>query len=80
MTKCQHGQATIPNTCPQNILKDTNGGSAESTEQEEIDMGLDMYAYVAARAGQQDEFYEGAEYDADSGEFVNHNVNRPRQI
>jgi hypothetical protein len=43
-------------------------------------MGLDMYAYVAARAGQQDEFYEGAEYDADAGEFVNPNVNRPRQI
>ena len=39
-----------------------------------------MYAYVAARAGQQDEFYEGAEYDADSGEFVNPAVNKPRQI
>jgi hypothetical protein len=39
-----------------------------------------MYAYVAARAGQQDEFYEGAEYDKDTGEFVNPNVNRPRQI
>ena len=43
-------------------------------------MGLDMYAYVAAKAGQQDEFYEGAEYDKDTGEFVNPNVNRPRQI
>ena len=43
-------------------------------------MGLDMYAYVAARAGQQDEFYEGAEYDADTGEFVNPDVNKPRQI
>ena len=43
-------------------------------------MGLDMYAYVAAKAGQQDEFYEGAEYDEDSGEFVNPNVNRPRQL
>jgi hypothetical protein len=39
-----------------------------------------MYAYVAARAGQQDEFYKGAEYDADSGEFVNPAVNKPRQI
>ena len=39
-----------------------------------------MYAYVAARAGQQDEFYEGAEYDKDIGEFVNPNVNKPRQI
>ena len=43
-------------------------------------MGLDMYAYVAARAGQQDEFYEGAEYDQDTGQMVNPNVNRPRQI
>ena len=39
-----------------------------------------MYAYVAARAGQQDEFYEGAEYDKDTGEFVNPKTNRPRQI
>ena len=43
-------------------------------------MGLDMYAYVAAKAGQQDEFYEGAEYDADTGEFANPAVNKPRQI
>jgi hypothetical protein len=43
-------------------------------------MGLDMYAYVAAKAGQQDEFYEGAEYDQDTGQMVNPNVNRPRQI
>jgi hypothetical protein len=78
--KCLHGQATTPSTCQNNILKHTNGGSAESTEQEEINMGLDMYAYVAARAGQQDEYYEGAEYDADTGEFVNPNVNRPRQL
>ena len=39
-----------------------------------------MYAYVAARAGQQDEFYEGAEYDKDTDEFVNPKTNRPRQI
>jgi len=43
-------------------------------------MGLDMYAYVAARAGQQDEFYEGAEYDKDTDQMVNPAVNRPRQI
>lgn len=43
-------------------------------------MGLDMYAYVAAKAGQQDEFYEGAEYNEDTGQMVNPNVNRPRQI
>lgn len=43
-------------------------------------MGLDMYAYVAAKAGQQDEFYEGAEYDKDTNQMVNPAVNRPRQI
>jgi len=43
-------------------------------------MGLDMYAYVAAKAGQQDEFYEGAELDPDTREYVNPNVNKPRQI
>ena len=43
-------------------------------------MGLDMYAYVAARAGQQDEFYEGAEWDEDSGNMVNPAVNKPREL
>jgi uncharacterized protein YciU (UPF0263 family) len=43
-------------------------------------MGLDMYAYVAARAGQQDEFYEGAEWDEVHKEHRNPNVNRPREI
>jgi len=43
-------------------------------------MGLDMYAYVAARAGQQNEFYEGAELDPDTREYVNPRVNRPREI
>jgi len=39
-----------------------------------------MYAYVAARAGQQAEFYEGSEWDPDHKEHRNPNVNRPRQI
>jgi hypothetical protein len=43
-------------------------------------MGLDMYAYVASRAGQQDEFYEGAEWDENLKEHRNPNVNRPREI
>ena len=43
-------------------------------------MGLDMYAYCAAKAGQQDEFYEGAELDPDTRNYVNPNVNRPRQL
>jgi hypothetical protein len=43
-------------------------------------VGLDMYAYVAAKAGQQDEFYEGAEWDEDSGKMVNSAVNKPREL
>ena len=39
-----------------------------------------MYAYVAAKAGQQDEFYEGAEWDEDTGNMVNPAVNKPRQL
>ncbi len=37
-----------------------------------------MYAYVAARAGQQAEFYEGSEWDPDHKEHRNPNVNKPR--
>jgi len=43
-------------------------------------MGLDMYAYVANRAGQQDEFYEGAKYDKLTNEMVNDTVTKPREI
>ena len=43
-------------------------------------MGLDMYAYVAAKAGQQNEFYEGAEWDEDTGNMVNPAVNKPREL
>ena len=39
-----------------------------------------MYAYVAAKAGQQNEFYEGAEWDEDTGNMVNPAVNKPREI
>lgn len=41
-------------------------------------MGLDMYAYTAARAGQQNEFYETGEYV--DGEFVNTTVTAPVEI
>lgn len=43
-------------------------------------MGLDMYAYTATRAGQQNDYYEGAEFDADSKDFVNNTVTRPREL
>ena len=39
-----------------------------------------MYAYVATRAGQQEEFYEGAEWDNEIKDHRNPNVNRPREI
>ena len=43
-------------------------------------MGLDMYAYVAARAGQQNDFYEDAEFDKEKGEMVNPAITKPREI
>lgn len=43
-------------------------------------MGLDQYAYVAARAGERNEFYEGAEWDKDLQESVNPKVAKPREI
>lgn len=39
-----------------------------------------MYAYTATRAGQQNDYYEGAEFDADSKDFVNNTVTRPREL
>jgi hypothetical protein len=42
-------------------------------------MGLDQYAYVAARAGQLNEWYDGAEL-VESGEFVNTKMTKPREI
>ena len=39
-----------------------------------------MYAYVAARAGQQNDFYEGAEFDKEKGEMVNPAITKPREI
>ena len=43
-------------------------------------MGLDMYAYVAARAGQRHDFYDSAEYDEQAKELVSSQVSRPREI
>ena len=43
-------------------------------------MGLDMYAYVASKAKQNDEFYEGAVFDKESNEYVNPKVSKPREI
>jgi hypothetical protein len=43
-------------------------------------MGLDMYAYAAARAGQQNEFWDSAELDQDTKDFTSKTVTRPKEI
>ena len=43
-------------------------------------MGLDMYAYVAARQGQQSEYWDGAEMNRETGEFTNTKVTKPLEI
>jgi hypothetical protein len=43
-------------------------------------MGLDMYAYVAARAGQQREFYATSEFNEETGEHGSATVEAPREI
>ena len=43
-------------------------------------MGLDQYAYVAARAGQTAEWWDGAELDPDTRDYVNPKINKPREL
>lgn len=43
-------------------------------------MGLDMYAYSCARANQSQEFWDSAELDQTTKEFVNPAVTRPKEI
>ena len=42
-------------------------------------MGLDMYAYVAAKAGQNDEYWESAQLDTETKEYVS-SVSKPREL
>jgi hypothetical protein len=42
-------------------------------------MGLDMYAYVATKPGQNDEFWESAELDPETKEYVG-KVSKPREL
>jgi hypothetical protein len=42
-------------------------------------MGLDMYAYVATKPNQNDEFWQSADAD-ETGEFVSATVVKPREI
>ncbi len=43
-------------------------------------MGLDQYAYVAARAGQREEWWDGAELDPATKDYVNDKVTQPREL
>jgi len=43
-------------------------------------MGLDMYAYVAAKAGQQREYYETSSFNEETGEYGSTTVEQPREI
>ena len=43
-------------------------------------MGLDMYAYTAAKNGQYDDWWEGADLDPTLNEFVNPKLSKPVEI
>ena len=43
-------------------------------------MGLDMYAYVAAKAGALADYDEGKAWDKEKGAMVNPSVTEPREI
>ena len=43
-------------------------------------MGLDMYAYVAAKQGQRNEFYETAVFDNETKDYSSPVVTKPREI
>lgn len=43
-------------------------------------MGLDMYAYVAAREGQNKDYWDTGEYDPKTGDYVNDKVTKPIEI
>jgi len=43
-------------------------------------VGLDQYAYVAARKGQNSEWWDGAELDPDTRDYRNNKVAKPREL
>ena len=43
-------------------------------------MGLDMYAYVANKRGQYNDFYETAEFDGTTNDFESDTVTKPYEI
>jgi hypothetical protein len=46
----------------------------------ETNVGLDQYAYVAARAGQNAEWWDGAELDPETRAYHNAKVTKPREL
>ena len=43
-------------------------------------MGLDQYAYVAARAGQKEQWWDSAELDPETQDYRNDRINKPREL
>lgn len=43
-------------------------------------MGLDQYAYIASKLGAHNEWWEDAELDKETNEFVNDKMPRPQEI
>lgn len=43
-------------------------------------MGLDMYAYSATKANQDSEWWDGAEMDKDTHEYVNPKMTKPKEL
>lgn len=43
-------------------------------------MGLDQYAYAAAKSGQQDEWYNGATFDEATKDFINPGATKPVEL
>lgn len=64
-----------------NILGATVGGCDVSINiNKEVAVGLDQYAYAAAQAGQNAEWWDGAELDPDTRDYRNNKVTKPREI
>ena len=43
-------------------------------------MGLDMYAYVATKAGEQTEYWDGCEFDPKTKDYENPKMKKPREL
>ena len=43
-------------------------------------MGLDQYAYSAAKAGQYREYWDNSNFDEETRQFTNHKVTQPKEL